>query len=100
LTGGIIQVPAECKKHEQKMGTGFTIYHFVESIENVSSYVCVGKGFFYCGFHPLTNSQTKKIIEELGGTTESDKEPVGEFGWYMYFKDVAGNRFSICERKK
>jgi hypothetical protein len=36
LSGGIIQVPAECKSREQKNGTGVTIYHFVESIEDVS----------------------------------------------------------------
>ena len=32
-----MQVPAECKNNEHKQGTGVTIYHFVESIDVVSS---------------------------------------------------------------
>jgi hypothetical protein len=36
LTGGIVQVPAECKTAELKNGMGVTIYHYVESIEDVS----------------------------------------------------------------
>ena len=36
--GGIVQVSAECKKDgELKMGSGITVYHFVESIEEVSA---------------------------------------------------------------
>ena len=35
MTGGIVQVPAECKSGELKNGMGVTIYHFVESIEKV-----------------------------------------------------------------
>ena len=30
----------------------------------------------------------------------SEKEPESENGYYMYFKDVAGNRFGIYELKK
>lgn len=37
---------------------------------------------------------------ELGGTVMSEKEPESENGYYMYFKDVAGNRFGIYELKK
>lgn len=36
LTGGIVQVPADCKTGDLKNGMGVTIYHFVESIEKVS----------------------------------------------------------------
>jgi hypothetical protein len=36
LTGGIVQIPAECKTAELKNGMGVTIYHYVESIEDVS----------------------------------------------------------------
>jgi hypothetical protein len=36
LSGGIVQVPAECKSTEQKNGVGMTVYHFVDSIEDVS----------------------------------------------------------------
>ena len=36
LTGGIVQVPAECKTGtELKNGMGTTVHHFVESIESV-----------------------------------------------------------------
>ncbi|KAF2458072.1 hypothetical protein BDY21DRAFT_363640 [Lineolata rhizophorae] len=77
LSGGIVQVSAECKASEQKDGTGVTIYHFVESIED-----------------------TQKRVEELGGKTASEKKPEGENGWYMFFKDVAGNRFGIYQLKK
>ena len=45
-------------------------------------------------------SQTQKRVEELGGTTLGEKEPEGESGWYIYFKDVAGNRFGAYELKK
>jgi len=77
LGGGIVQVSAECKAVEQKNGVGVTVYHFVESIED-----------------------TQKRVEELGGVTCSAKEPEGENGWYMYFKDVAGNRFGAYQLKK
>jgi len=72
LGGGIIQVPASCKEKDHPMGVGVTIYHFVESIE-----------------------ETQEKIESLGGKSLSGKEPEGENGWYMYFQDVAGNRFAI-----
>lgn len=39
-------------------------------------------------------------MEELGGKTLGEKEPEGENGWYIYFKDVAGNRFGAYELKK
>jgi len=44
--------------------------------------------------------KTQKRVEELGGTTLSGKEPEGDMGWYMYFKDVASNRFGVYELKK
>jgi len=76
LTGGIVHVPTECKTAELKNGMGMTIYHYVESIED-----------------------TQKRVEELGGESCSGKEPEGENGWYMYFKDVAGNRFGAYTLK-
>ncbi|KAG4424764.1 hypothetical protein IFR04_002112 [Cadophora malorum] len=77
LTGGIVQVPADCKTGDLKNGMGVTIYHFVESIE-----------------------KTKVEVEKLGGVVMSEKEPESENGYYMYFKDVAGNRFGIYELKQ
>jgi predicted enzyme related to lactoylglutathione lyase len=44
--------------------------------------------------------QTKKRVEELGGTTCSGRNAEGDNGWYMYFKDVEGNRFGAYEAKK
>jgi hypothetical protein len=36
LSGGIVQVPASCKENsELKNGVGVTVYHFVESIDEV-----------------------------------------------------------------
>jgi hypothetical protein len=36
LGGGIVRVSPECIRTEQKMGVGVTVYHFVDSIEEVS----------------------------------------------------------------
>jgi len=35
LSGGIIPVSASCKNSELQNGTGVTVYHFVESIDEV-----------------------------------------------------------------
>ena len=40
LSGGITKVGEDCKKGELNNGMGFTVYHFVESIEEV----CIPKG--------------------------------------------------------
>ncbi|CZR63044.1 uncharacterized protein PAC_12941 [Phialocephala subalpina] len=77
LSGGIVQVAADCKTAELKNGMGFTIYHFVESIE-----------------------EAQKRAEELGGKTLCEKTPEGDNGWYMYLLDVAGNRFGIYQLKE
>ncbi|KAH8663431.1 hypothetical protein BGZ60DRAFT_411290 [Tricladium varicosporioides] len=77
LSGGIIKVDATCKTTEQPKGVGITVYHFVESID-----------------------ETKKRVEELGGVAQSEKNKEGDNGWYMYFKDVEGNRFGIYEVRK
>jgi len=37
LTGGIVHVPETCKEAGQAQGCGVTIYHFVESIDEVCS---------------------------------------------------------------
>lgn len=77
LSGGIIAVDATCKATEQPKGVGITVYHFVESID-----------------------ETKKRVEELGGVAQSEKNKEGDNGWFMYFKDVEGNRFGIYEVRK
>jgi predicted enzyme related to lactoylglutathione lyase len=45
-------------------------------------------------------AQTQKKVEELGGRTCCEKTPEGENGWYMYFIDVAGNRFGIYQLRE
>jgi hypothetical protein len=35
LSGGIVQVSASCKNNELQNGMGVTVYHFVESIDEV-----------------------------------------------------------------
>jgi hypothetical protein len=47
LSGGIVQVPAECKSNEQKMGVGVTVYHFVDSIEDVCLSTSITLAHFY-----------------------------------------------------
>jgi predicted enzyme related to lactoylglutathione lyase len=47
----------------------------------------------------LLIQQTQERVEDLGGTTCSPKTPEGTNGWYMLFKDVAGNRFGIYQAK-
>jgi hypothetical protein len=34
--GGLVQMPEQLKPSEQAMGSGFTVYHFVDSIDEVS----------------------------------------------------------------
>lgn len=46
------------------------------------------------------DGQTKKRVEELGGQSLSGKNEEGENGWYMYFRDVEGNRFGAYEVRK
>jgi len=76
--GGILKVSEECKASgEPKMGSGVTLFHFVENIE-----------------------ETQKRVEELGGKSLSGKNEEGEHGWFMYFKDVAENRFGIYGIRK
>jgi hypothetical protein len=93
LTGGIVKVGEECKSAELNNGMGVTVYHFVESIEEV----CHASSRVE---YKLTQSQTQKKVEELGGKACSEKTPEGENGWYMYIKDVAGNRFGIYQLKE
>jgi hypothetical protein len=42
LSGGIIQVSASCKTNELQNGMGVTVYHFVDSIDEVS---CISFSF-------------------------------------------------------
>jgi hypothetical protein len=36
LGGGIVQMPPNLSASEQSMGSGFTVYYFVDSIDEVS----------------------------------------------------------------
>ncbi|OCK79446.1 hypothetical protein K432DRAFT_330126 [Lepidopterella palustris CBS 459.81] len=74
LSGGIIKLPADCVRDEQKNGVGFTVYFFAESIEGI---------------------QAK--IHELGGKTCLEKTEQGKNGWYANFTDPEGNRFGTYE---
>ncbi|PMD66841.1 uncharacterized protein K444DRAFT_605837 [Hyaloscypha bicolor E] len=74
LSGGIVQVSASCKNNKLQNGMGVTVYHFVESIDEI-----------------------KKRVEGLGGLSCSGKEKAGDHGMWMYFKDVEGNRFGVYE---
>jgi predicted enzyme related to lactoylglutathione lyase len=98
LSGGIIKVDASCKTTEQPKGVGITVYHFVESIDDVS----LPSPFFIISkcYNQADANQSQKRVEELGGVTCSEKTPEGENGWFMYLKDVAGNRFGIYEVRK
>jgi hypothetical protein len=35
LGGGVIKMPDECGPHNQSLGSGFTVYYFVDSLEKV-----------------------------------------------------------------
>jgi len=74
LSGGIMKLPSDCHREDQKMGVGMTVYYFCESIE-----------------------KTKARVHELGGSTCMEKTPQGDNGWYANFKDPEGNRFGVYE---
>jgi len=35
LGGGIVKMPDECGPNNQSLGSGFTVYYFVDSLEKV-----------------------------------------------------------------
>lgn len=39
LSGGIIKMPEDCGANSQVLGSGFTLYFFVDNIEKASSSV-------------------------------------------------------------
>ena len=41
--------------------------------------------------------ESLRTIENLGGTTVSAKQPVGEMGFAAYFKDPEGNLLGLWE---
>ncbi|KAF2807094.1 uncharacterized protein BDZ99DRAFT_465025 [Mytilinidion resinicola] len=74
LSGGIVKLPADCKREEQQNGVGTTSYFLVESIE-----------------------ETKPKVERLGGTMCLPKTEQGKNGWFANFRDPEGNRFGVYE---
>ena len=41
--------------------------------------------------------ESLKVVNEAGGTTVSDREPVGDMGFAAYFKDSEGNLVGLWE---
>ncbi|KAF2004034.1 hypothetical protein P154DRAFT_560863 [Amniculicola lignicola CBS 123094] len=74
ISGGIIPLPKECVRAEQSMGSGMTVYYFVNSIED---------------FEKEATAVGAKLV--LPKTKESEN------GWFANFKDIEGNRFGVYE---
>jgi len=71
--GGLVTMPAGCSKADQAMGAGFTVYYFVDSIEEAT-----------------------ERIEKLGGKTVLPKVSMGK-SFYSNLIDIEGNRFGIFQ---
>ncbi|KAF2251626.1 hypothetical protein BU26DRAFT_516415 [Trematosphaeria pertusa] len=74
LSGGIIKLPEGCTRSEHPMGVGFTVYYFVESVDEI-----------------------EKKISELGGKKVLDKTAERTHGWFANYVDPEGNRFGVFE---
>ncbi|KAF2113943.1 hypothetical protein BDV96DRAFT_647436 [Lophiotrema nucula] len=75
ISGGIVKLPEDCvRPSEQPMGSGTTVYYFVESIEKI-----------------------ERDIAELSGTLCLPKTAEGKNGWFANFRDPEGNRFGVYE---
>ncbi|KAF2867334.1 hypothetical protein BDV95DRAFT_581945 [Massariosphaeria phaeospora] len=75
LYGGIVKRDEKaCPGGDQPLGTGFTAYFYVDSID-----------------------ETEKKVGELGGVKLTEKRPEGKTGWFAKFKDPEGNRFALYE---
>ncbi|KAF2436133.1 hypothetical protein EJ08DRAFT_645142 [Tothia fuscella] len=72
--GGIVQMPEDIPLGEQAMGYGYTVYYFVNSID-----------------------ETLGRIHELGGATVLEKKAQSENGFFANATDPEGNRFGIYE---
>ncbi|KAH6616835.1 hypothetical protein C7974DRAFT_53299 [Boeremia exigua] len=77
LSGGIVKLPDGCPTPgDQPTGIGFTVYFYVDSINEIDAKITV-----------------------LGGTKTLPKTPESEHGFFANFKDPEGNRFGVYERK-
>jgi hypothetical protein len=79
------------KAQEQVMGSGFTVYYFVDSIEEVSEHLLKSSLAF------LTTLQASDRIHKAGGKTVLPKMEQGDDGWFANLVDVEGNRFGIYQ---
>ena len=48
LSGGIMKLPSDCQREDQKMGVGMTVYYFSESIEKVPSSLHYQNPLIFC----------------------------------------------------
>lgn len=67
-------MPEGTATNEQNMGSGYTVYYFVDSVD-----------------------ESLPRVLELGGTTVLEKRPEGDNGWFVNVKDPEGNRFGLYE---
>jgi len=74
LGGGLVPVPEGCTKEATTLGVGYTVYFFVNSVDEAT-----------------------ERIEKLGGKTVLPKVKQGEMGFFSNLIDVEGNRFGIYE---
>jgi len=72
LGGGLVPMPPQCPKTEQTMGAGFTVYFFVDSIEEATA-----------------------RIEKIGGKTVLPKMEQGNGNFFSNMVDIEGNRFGL-----
>jgi len=74
LGGGIVQIGDSCAAETQKMGSGFTMYYFVNNLE-----------------------EAEARLHKLGAKTVLPKMPEGESGHFINLADPQGNRFGIYQ---
>ena len=79
------------------VGSRFTVYYCVDSIDNVG----VPEPHCQSYFRPLTFLRPKILptIEKLGGKVSLPKMAQGDGGWFANVTDPEGNRFGIYEAR-
>jgi len=77
LGGGLISVPEGCTKEASTNGVGYTVYFWVDSIDEAT-----------------------ERIEKLGGKTVLPKTKQGDQGFFSNLTDIEGNRFGIYQLVK
>jgi len=77
LGGSINKMPEDAGPHSQAVGSGSTVYYFVDSLE-----------------------KTEARVHELGGKTVKGKTPQSTMGWFMNMTDPEGNIFGIYQIAK